>query len=50
MVYSDRIDVPEETDINKTNESKECDVCHCWYFLEIFLSLKRMFIVVAKIY
>ena len=50
MVYSDRTDVPEETDINKTNESKECDVFHYWYFLEIFLSLKRMFIMVAKIY
>ena len=21
-------------DINKANESKECDICHCWYFLD----------------
>ena len=20
-------------DVNKTNESKECDICHCWCFL-----------------
>ena len=28
----DRIDVSEEIDIDKTNESKECDICHYWYF------------------
>ena len=28
-----RIDVSEETDVNKTNASKECDICHCWCFL-----------------
>ena len=32
MLYYNRIDVFEETDINKTNESKECDNCHYWYF------------------
>ena len=24
----------EENDINKTNASKEGDVCHYWYFLD----------------
>ena len=33
MLYYDRIDVSEGIDINKTNASKECDVCHSWYFL-----------------
>ena len=32
MFYYDKIDVTEGTDVNKTSESKECDVCHCWYF------------------
>ena len=32
MLYYDRIDVSEGIDVNKTNESKECDICHCWYF------------------
>ena len=33
MLYYDRIDVSEEIGVNKTSESKECDVCHYWYFL-----------------
>ena len=33
MLYYDRIDVSEGIDINKTSVSKECDVCHYWYFL-----------------
>ena len=33
MLYFDRINVSEGTDINKTSVSKECDVCHYWYFL-----------------
>ena len=33
MIYYDRIDVSKEIDVNNTNTSKECDVCHYWYFL-----------------
>ena len=29
----DRIDVSEGIDVNKTSASKECDICHYWYFL-----------------
>ena len=29
----DRIDISEGIDIDKTNESKECNICQCWYFL-----------------
>ena len=25
----------EGIDINKRNASKECDICHYWYFLDI---------------
>ena len=28
MLHYDRIGVSEETDINKTSASKECDICH----------------------
>ena len=28
MLDFHRIDVSEEINVNKTNESKECDVCH----------------------
>ena len=30
-----RIDISEGIDVNKTNASKECDICHCWYFKDI---------------
>ena len=33
MFYYDRIDVSEGIDINKTGASKECNICHYWYFL-----------------
>ena len=28
MLEYDRIDISEGIDINKTNASKECDICH----------------------
>ena len=35
MLYYERIDVPEGSDVNvnKKGESKECDICHYWHFL-----------------
>ena len=33
MLYFDRIDASEGTDVNKTSASKECDICHYWCFL-----------------
>ena len=33
MLEYDRIDISEGIDINKTNASKESDICHHWYFL-----------------
>ena len=32
MLQDDRIDVSEGIDINKTKKSKECMLCHYWYF------------------
>ena len=34
MLEYDRIDILEGIDINKTNKSKECILCHYWYFLD----------------
>ena len=34
MILCDRIEVPKGTDVDKTNESKEWNVCHYWYFLD----------------
>ena len=33
MLYYDKIDFSEGTDVNKTSASKECNVCHYFYFL-----------------
>ena len=30
-----RIDVSEGIDLNKPNKSKECIICHYWYFKDI---------------
>ena len=33
MIEYEKIDISEGIDINKTNKSKECMLCHYWYFL-----------------
>ena len=35
MIEYDRINISEGIDVNKTNASKECDICHYWYFKDI---------------
>ena len=34
MLEYDRMDISEGIDINKTNASKECEICHYWCFLD----------------
>ena len=34
MLEYDRIDISEGIDTNKTIASKECNICHYWYFLD----------------
>ena len=34
MPYYDRINVSEGIDVNTTSASKECTICHRWYFLD----------------
>ena len=33
MLHYDRIDISEGFDVNNTTASKECDICHHWYFI-----------------
>ena len=40
MLYYNRIDISEGVDVIKTNEPKECDICHCWYFLDKGFSIQ----------
>ena len=35
MLEYNRIDISERIDVNKTNISNKCDICHYWYFKHI---------------
>ena len=35
MLEYKRIDISEGIDVSKTNLSKECDICHYWFFKDI---------------
>ena len=41
MLEYDRIDISEGSDIGNTNNSNECDICHCWYFLDKNLNYEK---------
>ena len=41
MLEYDRIDISEGIDVNKTSLSKECDICHYWYFKDIGFKYKK---------
>ena len=43
LLSFDRIDVSEETDVNKTSiATKECGTCHYWYFLKKTLNFNQI--------
>ena len=35
MLQCEKIDVSEGIDVNKTNASKECELCHYWFYKSI---------------
>ena len=35
MLQYERIDISGRIDFDKTNKSKECMICHYWYFKDI---------------
>ena len=37
MLEYKRIDISEGIDVNKTNLSKGCDICHYWYFKDLLV-------------
>ena len=41
MLEYEGIDVSEGIDVNKTNLSKECDICHYWYFKDMGFKYER---------
>ena len=41
MLHYDQIDVFESIDVNKTSASKECNICHYFYFLDKGFKFQR---------
>ena len=41
MLRYQKIDVSEGIDVNKTNASKECELCHYWFFKDIGFKLQE---------
>ena len=50
MLYYDRIDVSEGSDINKTSASKECNICRYWYLLNKRLTFNSISAMGVMIY
>ena len=41
MLQYEKISISEGIDTNKTNASKECVVCHYWYFKDVGFKFER---------
>ena len=41
MLRYQNIDVSEGIDINKTSESKECELCHYWFFKDVRFKFEK---------
>ena len=41
MLCYDRIGISEGIDVNNTSASKECDICHYWYFLNYSFKVQQ---------
>ena len=50
MLQYDRTDASEEIDINKTIASKECMLCHYWYFKVVGYNFNHMLVMVVILY
>ena len=43
MLQYEKIDVSERIDVNKTGASKECELCHYWFFKDIGFKFEEHF-------
>ena len=41
MLRYQKIDVSEGIDINKTSASKECELCHYWFFKDVGFKFEK---------
>ena len=49
MLEYDRINISEEIDVNKTNASKECDICHYSYLKILVLNMNYIFAIAVMV-
>ena len=50
MLKCERIDNSDRTDINKSNKSKECSICHYWYLKDIGYKFEPYALIIVTIY
>ena len=50
LYFFDSSDFSEEIDVSKTSASKDCNICHYWYFLNYGLSFIQMSAIDVMIY
>ena len=50
MLRYQKIDASEGIDVNKTSASKECELCHYWFFKDVRFNLKNVFVINVMIY
>ena len=41
MLQYQKIDASEGIDVNKTSASKECELCHYWFFKDVEFKFKK---------
>ena len=50
MLQCDGIDASEGININEASKSKECMLCHYWYFNDVGLDLNHIFVIVVLLF
>ena len=41
MLQYQKVDVSEGSDVNKTGASKECELCHYWFFKNVVFKFEE---------
>ena len=50
MLKYEKTDASEEIDVNKTSASKECELCHYWFFKDVGFKFNFKFVMDVMIY
>ena len=47
MLVYEKIDISDGIDVDMSDKSKECMLCHYWYFLDKALAMDHIFVMDA---